>query len=201
MTQVNQVTTTNTTGTVIGVFNSEMMAQNAINNLAAAGFDRNSVGVIARNNKSVNNVTTSTGTKAGEGAASGAVTGGVLGGLAGLLVGLGALVIPGVGPVIAGGALATALGSAGATAAATAATGAAIGVVGGGIVGGLIGLGIPESEARVYNERFMAGDILVSVAAGGRAADAQNIMMQSGAVDLRNQMGTGTSTTTTTTAM
>lgn len=198
MTHVEQVTTTNNTGTVVGVFTTEMMAQNAINNLRLAGFDPNSIGVIARNNKSVDNVTTSTGTKAGEGAASGAVTGGFLGGLAGLLVGLGALVIPGIGPVIAGGALATALGTAGATAAATAATGAAIGVVGGGIVGGLIGLGIPESEARVYNERFMAGDILVSVAAGGRAGEAQNIMTQSGAVDLRNQAGAGTTTTTTT---
>ncbi len=199
MTQVNQVTTTNTTGTVVGVFTSEMMAQNAITNLQAAGFDPNTIGVIARNNKSVDNITSTTGTKAGEGAASGAVTGGVLGGLAGLLVGLGALVIPGVGPVIAGGALATALGSAGATAAATAATGAAIGVVGGGIVGGLIGLGIPENEARIYNEHFMAGDILVSIAAGARAAEAQNIMMQSGAVDLRNQLGGNATTTTTTT--
>jgi hypothetical protein len=201
MTHVNQVTTTNAKGTVIGAFTSEMMAQNAITNLQAAGFDPNNIGVIARNNKSVENVATSTGTKAGEGMASGAVTGGVLGGLAGLLVGLGALVIPGVGPVIAGGALATALGSAGATAAATAATGAAIGVVGGGIVGGLIGLGIPESEARVYNEHFMAGDILVSVTAGARAAEAQNILMQSGAVDLRNQLGGNATTTTTTTNM
>jgi hypothetical protein len=193
-------TTVNPTGTVIGVFTTEAAAQGAINNLRAAGFDANSIGVIARDNKAVDNVTTSTGTKAGEGAASGALTGGVLGGLAGLLVGLGALVIPGVGPVIAGGALAAALGAGGATAAATAATGAAIGAVGGGIVGGLIGLGIPESEARIYNERFMAGDILVSIAAGVRAAEAQNIMMQSGAVDLRNQPG-GYNTVTTTTTM
>lgn len=192
--------TTNTNGTVVGVFSTQMAAENAVNNLRAAGFDPNSIGVIARDNRTVQDVTTNTGTKAGEGAASGALTGGVLGAIAGVLVGVGALIIPGIGPVIAGGALASALGAGTATAVATGATGAAIGVAAGGIVGGLVGLGIPENEARVYNERFMQGDILLSVVAGARAAEAQNIMLQSGAVDLRNQLDTiGTTTTTTTT--
>lgn len=191
-------TNTNTSGTVMGVFNSQMAAENAVNNLRAAGFDANSIGVIARDNRTVQDVTTNTGTKAGEGAASGALTGGVLGAIAGVLVGVGALIIPGIGPVIAGGALASAFGAGAATAVATGATGAAIGVAAGGIVGGLIGLGIPENEARIYNERFMQGDILLSVAAGARAAEAQSIMLQSGAIDMRNQLG-GTTTTTTTT--
>src|SRR2546430_9015246 len=55
-----------------------------------------------------------------------------------------ALAIPGIGPVVAGGALAAALGIAGGTAAA----GAGIGAAAGGIVGALIGMGGPETEAR-----------------------------------------------------
>jgi hypothetical protein len=94
-----------------------------------------------------------TGNKADEGAATGAATGAALGGLGGLLVGLGALAIPGIGPVMAGGALATAL--------ATTATGGAIGAAAGGLTGALVGLGIPEERARYYNDRVNHGDYLV----------------------------------------
>ena len=95
------------------------------------------------------------GNKADEGAKAGAATGGVLGGLTGLLVGLGALAIPGIGPVIAGGALATTL--------ATTAAGGAIGAAAGGLTGALVGLGIPEEQARLYNDRVNRGDYLVMV--------------------------------------
>jgi hypothetical protein len=94
-------------------------------------------------------------TKTDEGAKAGAATGGALGGLGGLLVGLGALAIPGIGPVIAGGALATAL--------ATAAAGGAIGAAAGGLTGALVGLGIPDDRARFYNDRVNHGDYLVMV--------------------------------------
>jgi hypothetical protein len=90
-----------------------------------------------------------------EGAKAGAATGGILGGLGGLLVGLGALAIPGIGPVIAGGALATAL--------ATTAAGGAIGAAAGGLTGALVGLGIPDDKARFYNDRVARGDYLVMV--------------------------------------
>jgi hypothetical protein len=95
------------------------------------------------------------GNKADEGAATGAVTGGALGGLTGLLVGLGALAIPGIGPIMLAGATATTL--------ATTLAGGAIGAAAGGLVGALIGLGIPEEEARFYNERLSQGDYLVII--------------------------------------
>jgi hypothetical protein len=94
-------------------------------------------------------------TQADEGAKKGATAGGALGGLTGLLVGLGALAIPGIGPVMLGGALATAL--------ATTLAGGAIGAAAGGLVGALVGLGIPEDRARVYNDRVSRGDYLVIV--------------------------------------
>lgn len=95
------------------------------------------------------------GNKADEGAATGAIAGGTLGGLTGLLVGLGALAIPGIGPVMLAGATATAI--------ATTLSGTAIGAAAGGLLGGLIGLGIPEEQAKVYNDRVSRGDYLVIV--------------------------------------
>jgi uncharacterized membrane protein len=87
--------------------------------------------------------------KAPEGAS--AVTGGVLGGTLGLLAGIGALALPGFGPLIAAGPIMAALG------------GTAAGAAARGVVGALVGLGIPESEARVYEERLKAGGYLVAV--------------------------------------
>jgi hypothetical protein len=64
---------------------------------------------------------------------------------------IGAMVIPGVGPFIAAGPIIAAL------------SGAAIGATVGGIAGGLIGLGIPEIQAKRYEGKVKAGNILLSV--------------------------------------
>lgn len=93
--------------------------------------------------------------QADEGAKTGALAGGAFGGLTGLLVGLGAVAIPGIGPVMLGGALATAL--------ATTVSGGAIGAAAGGVVGALAGLGIPEERAKVYGDRLSRGEYLVMV--------------------------------------
>jgi hypothetical protein len=90
-------------------------------------------------------------TKAPEGAATGAVGGGAVGATVGLLAGIGALAIPGLGPFIAAGPIMAAL------------SGAAAGATAGGVVGGLVGLGIPEYEAKAYEERIKKGGYLVAV--------------------------------------
>ncbi len=90
-------------------------------------------------------------TKAPEGATAGATTGGIIGGALGLLAGIGALAIPGMGPFIAAGPLMAALSGIGA--------GGTIG----GIIGALAGLGIPEFEAKRYENRLKDGGILLSV--------------------------------------
>lgn len=150
----------------IGSFEHRREAEAALTELRNSGFSMNQVSMIAKDadrrdaSNVGGNVGGSVGTamrgddnRADEGAKAGAATGGALGGLGGLLVGLGALAIPGIGPVVAGGAVATAL--------ATALTGGAIGAAAGGLTGGLVGLGIPEDRARVYNDRFDRGDYLV----------------------------------------
>src|SRR5919202_882351 len=145
----------------VGVFAHRRNAEAALRDLRDSGFDMDHVSIVGKNLDPDTQIAgadvggSAKGHKADDGAKAGAATGGALGGLGGLLVGLGALAIPGIGPVIAGGALATAL--------ATAAAGGAIGAAAGGLTGALIGLGIPEERARFYNDRVNRGDYLVMV--------------------------------------
>lgn len=136
---------------IVGVFYTEHEASRAIEDLKSHGFLTEDISVIARNKRDVEAISDETGTKAPEGMASGAATGGILGGLTGLLAGIGALAIPGIGPIIAAGPIAATL------------TGAAVGAGTGGLVGGLIGLGIPEDEAKTYDNYVDEGRILVMV--------------------------------------
>ena len=156
---------------VAGLFTDRDAAVAAVEGLKAAGFRPEDVGVAMRDRTAQGELVEETGTKAAEGAAAGVLGGGLLGGLVGLLVGVGALAIPGIGPVVAGGALASAFGLAGGTAVA----GAGIGAAAGGLVGALVGMGIPEEEAKHFEAGFRAGRTLVTVEAGperaGEAAD------------------------------
>lgn len=146
----------------VGVFDDRNDADLAARDLRERGFRDDQIGYAWRDDAGK---THREGNKSGELAASGAGTGVVLGGL----VGAGAaLLIPGIGPVVAGGLLASAL--------AGAATGAVTGAVAGGITGALLGLGIPEEEARYYDEQFRDGRTLMTVDADDRYADASDIV-------------------------
>ncbi|MGH2523177.1 MAG: general stress protein, partial [Anaerolineales bacterium] len=159
--------------TVVAIFDDRYAAERAINDLRAAGFTGDQIGVAMRDRKETGELVEDTGARAAEGALSGALGGGLLGGVAGFLVGLvTALAIPGVGPVVAGGVLASALSAAGGTAVA----GAGIGAAAGGLVGALGGMGIPEEEARHFETGFRTGGVLVTVNAGYRAAEALGIL-------------------------
>ena len=162
---------------VAGLFTEREAAVAALDDLKAAGFAPDDVGVAMRDRSDQGDLAAETGTKAAGGAATGALGGGLLGGALGLLVGLGALAIPGVGPVLAGGMLATAFGLGGGTAVA----GAGIGAAAGGLVGALVGLGIPEADAQHFEAGFNAGGVLVTVNGGARAADARAVLQRHGA--------------------
>lgn len=140
----------------VGVFPHHRDAEAAVRELHSSGFPMNQISLVGKHTPGearIGDVADRTMTD--EGAKGGAATGAALGGLGGLLVGLGALAIPGIGPVIAGGALATAL--------ATTVAGGAIGAAAGGLTGALVGLGIPDDRARFYNDRVNRGDYLVMV--------------------------------------
>ncbi|MEK4235171.1 general stress protein [Paenibacillus sp. FSL H7-0714] len=146
---------------IVGVFAAEYEASRAIEELKRQGCRTEDISIIARNSESADTLRDESGTQAPEGIATGAATGGLLGGLTGLLMGIGALAIPGIGPIIAAGPLAATL------------AGAAIGAGSGGLVGGLIGLGIPEEEAKRYDNYVDEGHILVMVDVEGEQKEEE----------------------------
>lgn len=159
---------------VYAIATSEDQAVRIVDTLTRAGFSSNAISVLFPDKETSHEFSHEKNTKAPEGAVTGATTGGVLGGAIGLLAGIGALAIPGVGPLIAAGPLLAAL------------SGAAAGATVGGIAGGLIGLGIPELEAKRYENRISEGNILISVhATTDDDVDlAKGLMQEAGAEDI-----------------
>lgn len=141
--------------------------------LQTAGFPSDEISILLPDTEGKHDIGHVKATKAPEGATTGATAGGVTGGVLGLLAGIGALAIPGVGPFIAAGPIMAAL------------SGAAIGGATGGVVGGLIGLGIPEIEAKRYEEKLKSGNYLIAVHAEGDRKDAaKEIFKNAGAEDI-----------------
>jgi uncharacterized membrane protein len=139
---------------VFCIAKSELQAEAIVTHLKNAGFSNNDISVLFPDKRGTRDFAHEQHTKAPEGAATGAGTGGVLGGALGWLAGIGALAIPGVGPFIAAGPIMAAL------------SGAAVGAAVGGIAGALVGMGIPEYEAKRYEGKIQAGNILISVHTG-----------------------------------
>src|SRR5687768_12474430 len=134
---------------VFCIASSEGQAQVIVNQLKAAGFSNNDISVLFPDKRGTKDFAHEQHTKAPEGATTGAGAGGLLGGAFGWLASVGALAIPGAGPLLAAGPVMSAL------------SGAALGATVGGIAGGLIGLGIPEYEAKRYEGKINAGNILI----------------------------------------
>lgn len=114
-----------------------------------------------------------------EGASSGAVTGGVIGAVIGIAAVAG-LAGP-LGPVFAAGPIAAALGLGGAVGAT--ATGAIGGAAIGGIVGALTHMGLGEPNARKFEERVEAGDVLV-VLSTETPDDAIKVLRENNATEI-----------------
>lgn len=150
---------------VFGIIRNEEDAQRTIDRLQSEGFASEDISVIFP--EKVQGLRTSTkemgadtkqgsigyekNTKAPEGASTGAAAGGLIGGSIGLLAGLGAISIPGLGAFIAAGPIMAAL------------SGSAIGGSLGLLSGALIGMGIPEYEAKHFQDSLNAGNFLISV--------------------------------------
>ncbi len=159
---------------VFSIATSRNQADQIIDRLKAADFSNNDISVLFPDKDTTRDFAHEKNTKALEGAVTGASTGGVVGGALGWIAGIGALAIPGVGPFIAAGPIIAAL------------SGAAIGAAVGGIAGGLIGLGIPEIEAKRYEGKVKAGNILISVhtECSEEITRAKDIFTDAGAEDI-----------------
>ena len=152
--------------TVIGVFQNEESARQAVDDLRGSGFDTNEISIIARDrDRDAGGSTMGLGSDI----SGGTTTGGVLGGLAGLALGAGALAIPGIGPLVAAGPLA----------------GVISGAATGGIAGGLIDWGIPSDRSDYYEGKVREGRILATVRTQEDKIDqAASILRDNGASDV-----------------
>jgi hypothetical protein len=160
--------------TLVAAFENRLEAENALDELKQAGFENDDLGFALRGSDAVEGgmITDTQGAKDKRGAVAGMATGAGIGAALGAAA---ALLIPGVGPVLAGGVLAMALG------------GAVAGTAVGGIFGAMTGLGVSEEEARFYEKEFASGRAIVAVRAGARAADAAGILRRHGGYDLQNR--------------
>jgi hypothetical protein len=154
-------------------------AEEIVDDLKSAGFGNSDISVLMQDRSGTREFATEHNTKAPEGATTGGVAGMGTGAILGWLAGIGTLAIPGVGPFIAAGPIMAAL------------SGAAIGGATGGIIGALVGMGIPEEEARRYDEKVRGGHALISVQADDMAERdrAREVFVRHGADDVS---GTGT---------
>ena len=162
----------------IAVFRTRDEADRALGELQSAGFERDYLGIVGRD---ADGKARKEGgdTYAEEGAVAGVAAGAGVAGLVSLGMSFG--VIPVIGPVLAVGPLAAALLSAIGGAAAA------------GLAGGLIGWGIPEDEAKYYEDEVKAGRYLATVRTGDRYDEAGDILSRSGGYTRETAgMGTGT---------
>jgi hypothetical protein len=164
--------------TLVALYDDFAVAQDVGEDLVEAGYKKEDISVIANDTSGEYakryNIEPTEDVSAGEGAGFGLVVG--------ALVGLGAMIIPGIGPVIAAGPLASALIGAG--------VGAVAGAVTGGIVGGLVNMGVPEEDAHYYAEGVRRGGTLViATVEDSWLETARSIMQRHNPVDLNERSG------------
>jgi uncharacterized membrane protein len=171
-TMETSVTGSNTTNTqkanqtVIGVFESRSRAENAVNTLRKQGFTTEEINIVSKKQRHQNQDETYD-----DDIVDGTLTGGTLGGIGGLLMGAGALLLPGLGPILAVGPIAAAVG----------------GAVAGGIAGGLIDWGIPAEASQRYEQEVAHGSILAIIRTDAtKVNSAAQILRQNGAKDVEN---------------
>ena len=158
---------------LVAAFEHPAQAHRAIVELEQVGFSHDDVGYLTQDsNPMVGGTIVDAPAADARGALSGAITGGMVGGVLAAAV---SILVPGVGPVLAGGVLAAFFG------------GTLAGTAVGGILGALQGLGLSEEHAAVYEEHFQQGRAVVVVKPGDRTGDAEQVLRRHGAIDLHTE--------------
>ena len=160
---------------VVAMFEDRNAAEAAVETLRQANFDEDSLGFAIRGSDAVAGgmLVDAEGAKDGKGAVAGAAAGAAIGGT----LAVAAALIPGVGPILAGGVIAAFFG------------GAVAGTAVGGILGAMTGLGISEEEAKFYEKHFNEGKAIVAVRAGARYREAMDILSRSGGQHVHCEFG------------
>jgi uncharacterized membrane protein len=150
--------------TIIGVFENRSNAEAAVASLRQQGFTKEEINIISKKQEHQD-------TNEDDDILDGTLTGSAIGGIGGLILGAGALVIPGIGPIIAAGPIAAAVG----------------GAIAGGITGGLIDWGIPADESQHYEQEVIDGSILAIIRTNaGKVNSVAQILRQNGAKEVKN---------------
>lgn len=118
--------------------------------LEEIGIDEKQVSMVVADDTTGNSFNLETHSRAGEGTAIGGTAGGLIGGILGALSTGAAIALPGVNIIVAGIVISTLAG-------------VGAGALTGGLVGALIGAGIPEHEAKIYEDEIRNGSILLAV--------------------------------------
>jgi len=155
---------------LIGVFDDQNHAVQAVQALRAAGFNDRQLSLVSRERvpEVPDREAVDLQQKAGKGATIGAVVGGGVGAAAGAVVGA---LLPPLAPFVAGGLLAGVLG------------GGALGAAVGTFAGPFVALGLSEDIAHHYAHHVEAGRTVVVVQAGNRVEEARQILQRHGAYD------------------
>jgi hypothetical protein len=165
------------TNHVVGLFDESEVADRAVKDLIAAGFDHRKISILTADPHGKlyrHYAEEPAGTMAGEGAAVGVTSGAIIGGIIGLLIGVGLFFVP-IG-LVAAGPIAGLL------------AGGTLGAATGGVLGGLIGVGISEKDADIYAECIRRGGTLLTVeAAELDTLRAHEILNRDGAVDINDR--------------
>jgi uncharacterized membrane protein len=162
----NTANTQQANQTVIGVFESRGRAENAVNTLRKQGFTTEEINIVSKKQRNQDQDGTYD-----DDITDGTLTGGTLGGIGGLLMGAGALMLPGLGPILAVGPITAAVG----------------GAIAGGIAGGLIDWGIPAEASQRYEQEVAHGSILAIIRTdSAKVNSAAQILRQNGAKDVEN---------------
>src|SRR5690554_3467394 len=171
---------------VAALFGTTSRAVAALEDLAANGFDRSHINLIANDVEGQYSMyfdddgnyiaSEDDNTTAGEGAAAGGGIGALLGGAGGVIAGLGLIAIPGIGPALAAGPIVAGL------------VGAGAGAVAGGLVGAMVNAGMPKEDADRYAEGVRRGGtlLLLRVEPGERATEAHRILHSHDPIDLED---------------
>lgn len=135
---------------ITATFKTRPAAESALRDLEAVGVTADQVSLVVTDETRGKHFAIEEDSKIDEGVAAGAATGGIIGAVLGTLATATALAIPGLNLVISGPVIASLAGL-------------GAGAATGGIIGGLVGAGIPEHEAKIYENEIRKGAVLLAV--------------------------------------
>lgn len=165
--------------TVAGVFSTMIDVERAVRELERVGVPNEAISIIAGDEEGRHKKYLETAHLASRSTGAAAASGASFGGGVGIMASLVALAIPGVGPIIAGGAIAAVV------------TGFGVGAAGGGLISAFHSMAIPHEKAPLYEEAVRRGALMVVVeVTDPMEQEVVNLLAENGGRDLEDMVDT-----------